>query len=219
MVKALDGALGGGPVDLERRLEVPGGTCRTYRLRGRFRREGGRVLFDAMVADVTERRRAELGRERAEQHYHAVVESLSEGLIVLGLDGRILSANASAQRILGRSEAEMLAPSADKHWSFVDVAGNPVARFGEPGYLTLRDGEPRTGTTWASASQDGELRWLEENTRPLRSPEGELEGVVLTIADVTERFEADRRVRAERDFTAPGARHHRRRRARDRRAA
>ena len=101
--QALDGALGGGPVDLEHRLEVPGGTCRTYRLRGRFRREDGRVLFDAMVADVTERRRAELGRERAEQRYHAVVESLSEGLIVLGLDGRILSANASAQRILGRT--------------------------------------------------------------------------------------------------------------------
>ena len=43
---------------------VPGGTCRTYRLRGRFRRDDGRVLFDAMVADVTERRRAEL-RSRA----------------------------------------------------------------------------------------------------------------------------------------------------------
>ena len=199
--QALDGALGGGPVDLEHRLEVPGGTCRTYRLRGRFRRDDGRVLFDAMVADVTERRRAELGRERAEQRYQAVVESLNEGLIVLGLDGRILSANASVQRILGRTEEEMLAPLADAHWSFVDVSGNPIDRLDKPGYLTLRDGEPRTGMIIGVHRPDGELRWIEENTRPLRSPEGELEGVVLTLADVTERFEADRRVRAERDFT------------------
>ena len=154
-----------------------------------------------MVADVTERRRAELGRERAEQRYQAVVESLNEGLIVLGLDGRILSANASVQRILGRTEEEMLAPLADAHWSFVDVSGNPIDRLDKPGYLTLRDGEPRTGMIIGVHRPDGELRWIEENTRPLRSPEGELEGVVLTLADVTERFEADRRVRAERDFT------------------
>ena len=200
--QALEDALGGGPVDLEHRLEVPGGTCRTYRLRGRFRRDDGRVLFDAMVADVTERRRAELGRERAEQRYQAVVESLNEGLIVLGLDGRIVSANASVQRILGRTEEEMLAPLADARWSFVDVSGNPIERLDKPGYLTLRDGEPRTGMIIGVHRPDGELRWIEENTRPLRSPEGELEGVVLTLADVTERFEADRRVRAERDFTA-----------------
>ena len=81
-----------------------------------------------MVADITERRRAELGRERAEQRFQAVVESLSEGLIVLGLDGRIVSANASVQRILGRSEEEMLAPLADARWSFVDVSGNPIER-------------------------------------------------------------------------------------------
>ena len=41
-----------------------------------------------------------------------VVESLNEGLIVLGLDGRILSANASVQRILGRTEEEMRGESA-----------------------------------------------------------------------------------------------------------
>jgi len=49
---------------------------------------------------------------------------------------------------------------------------------------------------------DGELRWLEENTHGLLSAAGDLDAVVITFADVTERFEADKRVRSERDFTA-----------------
>jgi diguanylate cyclase (GGDEF)-like protein/PAS domain S-box-containing protein len=201
VVQALEDALGGGQVDLEHRLEVPGGSCRTYRLRGRFRRDQGRALFDAMVGDVTARRRAEVERERAEQRYQAVVESLSEGLVVFAMTGRIVSANASAQRILGRTEAEMLGSDADAGWQFVDVSGNPIAPQDKAGSQTLRDGTPRAGVIMGVQRPDGETRWIEENTRPLRSPDGELEGVVITFADVTARLEADRRVRAERDFT------------------
>jgi diguanylate cyclase (GGDEF)-like protein/PAS domain S-box-containing protein len=200
--QALELALGGSPVDLEHRLLAPDGSSRTYRLRGRFRNDGGRVLFDAMVADVSERLRAELGRERAEQRFHAVVESLSEGLIVLGRDGRIVSANASAQRILGRSASQLLEQQDADSWSFLDSSGAPLSQYETPGWATYLDGEPRTGELLGVLRPDGELRWIEENARPLRSPEGEQDAVVITFADVTERFEADRRVRAERDFTA-----------------
>jgi diguanylate cyclase (GGDEF)-like protein/PAS domain S-box-containing protein len=200
--RALEHALGGGPVDLEHRLVVPDGPCRTYRLRGRFRRDGERHLFDAMVADVSERLRAELGRERAEQRYHAVVESLFEGLIVLGLDGRIVTANASAQRILGRTEAELLDPPPDQTWSFLNASGAAISPYETPGYATHVDGEARTGELAGVYRPDGELRWIEQNSRGLRSRDGELDAVVVTFADVTERFETDKRVRSERDFTA-----------------
>ncbi|MDX6526279.1 MAG: hypothetical protein QOI43_1790, partial [Gaiellales bacterium] len=200
--RALEHALAGGPVDLEHRLNVPNGPCRTYRLRGRFRRDGDRQLFDAMVADVSERLHAELGRERAEQRFHAVVESLSEGLIVLGLDGRIVSANASALRILGRTEAELLDPPPDQTWSFLNASGAAISPYETPGWATHVDGEPRTGDLVGVHRPDGELRWLEQNSRGLRGRDGELDAVVITFADVTERFETDRRVRSERDFTA-----------------
>jgi diguanylate cyclase (GGDEF)-like protein/PAS domain S-box-containing protein len=197
---ALEGALAGGTVDLEHRLIVSGDGTRTYRLRGRFRHEDGRDLFDAMVADVTERRRAEVGRERAEQRYHAVVESLFEGLIVLALDGRVVSANASAQRILGRAGADLIGQQAS--WSVIDANGDVVPVEELPGFATLRDGEPRTGVVLGVRLPGGQERWIEENTRALRAPDGELEGVVITFADVTERSQVERRVRAERDFTA-----------------
>jgi diguanylate cyclase (GGDEF)-like protein/PAS domain S-box-containing protein len=145
---------------------------------------------------------AELDRERAEQRFHAVVESLSEGLIVLGLDGRIISANASAQRILGRSSSELIDQIPDDGWTFIDENGGPLAASEKPGWATLLDGEPRTGVLLGVYRPDGELRWVEENTRGLRSATGELDAVVVTFADVTERFEADKRVRSERDFTA-----------------
>jgi diguanylate cyclase (GGDEF)-like protein/PAS domain S-box-containing protein len=196
---ALEGALTGGGIDLEHRLETADEGTRTYRLRGQFRREEGRHLFDAMVADVTDHRRAEAGRERAEQRYHAVVESLFEGLVVLGLDGRVVSANSSARRILGRSDGELIGHEA--WWFFVDETGAAVPAGELPGAATLRDGEPRTGVVLGLRTPDGQERWIEENTRALRAPDGELEGVVISFADVTERSLVERRVRAERDFT------------------
>ena len=199
---ALEQALGGGPVDLEHRLQLPDGTSRSYRLRGRFRRDAGRALFDAMVADVSERQLAERERERAEQRLHAVVESLSEGLVVLGREGRIVSANASAHRILGRDDGDLIGVHPDESLSFVDVSGIPLSPDARPGRATLADGEPRTGVLMGVHRPDGQLRFIEENSRGLLTPDGELEGVVITFADVTERFEADRRLRSERDFTA-----------------
>ena len=198
---ALEGACSGGTVDLEHRLVAAEDTTRAYRLRGSFRIEDGRRLFDAMVADITERRRAEHARQRAEQRYHAVVESLSEGLVVLGLDGRVVSANASAQRILGRAGRRAARSAAPTGSSSTRPA--PRSRPSElPGAATLADGAPRTGEILGVHRPDGEDCWIEENTRALRGPGGELEGVVVTFADVTERFQAERRVRAERDFTA-----------------
>jgi diguanylate cyclase (GGDEF)-like protein/PAS domain S-box-containing protein len=145
---------------------------------------------------------AELDRRSAEQRFHAVVESLSEGLIVLGLDGRILSANASAQRILGRTGDELIGQHPDEGWIFVDETGRQLAPSEKPGSATLVDGEARACVLMGVYRPDGELRWIEENTHGLRSAAGELDAVVITFADVTERFEADRRVRSERDFTA-----------------
>ena len=198
--EALAGALAGGTVDLEHRLVVDRDAPRAYRLRGSFRVEQGRRLFDAMVADITERRGAELAREIAEQRYHAVVESLSEGLVVLGLDGRVVAANASAQRIIGRSGDDLVGRQAE--WFFIDETGGAIPPAELPGALTLADGEPRTGEILRVHRPGGDDCWIEENTRALRGPAGELEGVVVTFADVTERFHAERRVRAERDFTA-----------------
>jgi diguanylate cyclase (GGDEF)-like protein/PAS domain S-box-containing protein len=145
---------------------------------------------------------AERDRERAEQRFHAVVESLSEGLIVLSLDGRMISANASAHRILGHDADALIGRRPEECLSFFDERGDPLTPSERAGSITLLDGEPRTGVLMGVQRQDGELRWIEENTRGLRSPEGDLDAVVITFADVTERFVADRRVRSERDFTA-----------------
>ncbi|MEO9175919.1 MAG: PAS domain S-box protein, partial [Gaiellales bacterium] len=186
---ALAAGLAGGTVDLEHRLVVGDDGARTHRLRGQFRVEHGRTLFEAIVTDITEHRRAEHGRVRAEQRYHAVVESLFEGLVVLDLDGKIVSANASAQRILGREDDNLIGREAS--WFLVDETGATIAADELPGAATLRDGEPRTGVVLALRLPGGEQRWIEENTRALRAPDGELEAVVVTFADVTERAQAE----------------------------
>ena len=201
--------IGGGRDDDRRRAAARRGQLQGYLIGASAERASGAYerIDEALVAATTAAQAlagltAEGDRERAEQRFHAVVEALSEGLIVLGLDGRILSANASAQRILARSSSELIDQFPDDSLSFVDENGRQLAPSEKPGAATLHDGEPRTGVLLGVYRPDGELRWIEENTRGLRSRTGELEAVVVTLADVTERFEADRRVRSERDFTA-----------------
>ena len=97
---------------------------------------------------------------------------------------------------------ELIDQRPDEGWIFVDETGRQLAPSEKPGSATLVDGQARACVVMGVYRPDGELRWLEENTHGLRSAAGELDAVVITFADVTERFEADKRVRSERDFTA-----------------
>ncbi len=169
-------------------------------------RAGGRVLDIAcVIADVTAQRRAEAAEAEAraqltrnEARYRAMVDNLHEGVALLDADGRWV-ANASAQRILGLTAAQLageepLPPA----WTATDADGNPLPLRDLPGHETRRTGVAQTDRTLGLRLADGTSRWLLVNTEPIPAQtDPTRRDVVSSFIDVTAQREAERALASE----------------------
>jgi PAS domain S-box-containing protein len=68
----------------------------------------GSVLWHGFITDVTEHKQSAAALQRSEQHYLAVSRSANDAIITAASDGRILGWNASAERMFGYTESEIL---------------------------------------------------------------------------------------------------------------
>jgi PAS domain S-box-containing protein len=155
------------------------------------------ALTSLVLAAVTaERTRAGDALVANEERLRSVVHSMAEGLIVRDADGVITDCNAAAEQILGRRRDELSGrrPEAVLDEA-VDDAGAAVAPERLLGDGALRSAAPETRFVACVARPDGERRWAEISSAPvLDHPGGRPQGVVTTLADITERRRAQQRL-------------------------
>jgi PAS domain S-box-containing protein len=147
-----------------------------------------------------ERRAERLAAERLDQlisseaRYAAVIDSLSEGLLVYGEDGRIRACNPAAVAILGMTERELIGSSAaEPGWKTVDETGTPLPPENHPVALALKTRAPQIRATLGLTSPAGHFRWLHCTVTPiLGTAEARNFSVAVTILDVTDTRLAER---------------------------
>ncbi len=72
--------------------------------------DGEVICYNAVLTDITERKKAEINLRDSEEHFRTLFETSAEGIIISRMSGRILNANRAAARILGYNNApELLA--------------------------------------------------------------------------------------------------------------
>jgi PAS domain S-box-containing protein len=143
-----------------------------------------------MAHDVTEQKRAEKLLLEASELNRQIVASASEGVVVYDRDLRCLAWNPSIERLtgipasaaLGKPYHELVPPDIKKH-----VPGTELKRALQGETILVPDEEMST--------PGGPLRWIATRKCPLRNPEGEITGVIVTLRDVTERKLAEARLR------------------------
>ncbi len=162
-------------------------------------RIGDTYFFSAFVRDITERRDAETKLRESEARYRSVVNALDEGVVVIDTHGRLRTANASAERILGLPLAELTKRSLqDATWRVIHENGAPFPVEDHPAAATLRTGESYSGVVMGLYKPEGELRWLDVNSRPLRLPgESTPSAAVVSFSDITQRKRAEERLSAQ----------------------
>ena len=122
---------------------------------------------------------------------------MSEALVALDHEGRIIDANPAALRILGRTEAEVLGQSAIRQVGLpIDASGNRITPGGAPFVRALQTGEAVRDFVIGVETPDRGLRWLLVNAIPLSPEESPMVGVVVTFTDVTEQRRALDQARA-----------------------
>ncbi|MBY0397147.1 MAG: PAS domain S-box protein, partial [Thermoleophilia bacterium] len=164
-----------------------------------------------VAAALEDRRRAEHGleervRERtaelAEQkeRLRTTLASIGDGVITTDVDGRVTQLNPVAEALTGwpSSSAEGR-PLGDVFRTRDEATGAPAEN---PADRALRDGAVvGLANHTVLVSRDGAMRPIDDRAAPIRSRDGEVVGCVLVFRDVTDRREAEARLRrSEADY-------------------
>ncbi len=150
----------------------------------------------AARAQLEAERRAALARaESHERRLAGIIDTIAEGVLILGPDGRYEIANRAEEEILGVPRDRILGARYDAvSWrraaadgAAFDLADHPFER--------LRRGEPAVrDQVFRIITPDGRSRLMSVNADALRDPDGRFDGIVMTGVDITARASAERRL-------------------------
>ena len=180
----------GGSLDVEYRLVSATGEVVWVRERDTVTSGPGGRRHEGMFIDITANKEAEAALVRGEELHRSLVHSLEEGVIVTRADGRVVSANPSAERILGVDPAvpgamEELARS-ERYWE----DGSRATLTSSVGVRVLETGEPARDVLMQFRHPGtGELRWLSMNYQLVTraTDPGAARELVISFRDITTR--------------------------------
>lgn len=199
-------------VDQELMAQVLAGERDAYRLRKRYLRPDGEVVwgdlavscvrnadgsvrnFVCQLTDITEAQRAKLATEEAERRYRLLAENASDVVFLADRDRRLTWVSPTVSHALG--------------WTAEELLGRPVTDLMRPEYANSteperteffehgRDVSPPGGWLLEFRTKDGQYRWFAGRARPFTDPAGQPAGVVAGLKDVTDVVEARERAEA-----------------------
>jgi len=105
--------------------------------------DGDQRRIVAVARDISRRHEADAELRASEQRYRALLHAMDKGVLVQDSEGRIVSVNPAGCRILGLSEAELLAVKRETlhDWHFEDESGTPLPFDQLPGMRALASGK------------------------------------------------------------------------------
>ena len=159
---------------------------------------GAVTAYLGIARDITEQRVTAAALHTSEECYRQLFDSMAQGVIYHDANGRILSANPAAERILGRPLSRIVGRhSTDTHWDCVQDDGSPFPGDAHPAIEALRTGRPvRNVTMGVLRPGDNDYTWIAVNAIPLfRESESRPYQVFATFDDVTARHHAQRVLR------------------------
>lgn len=147
-------------------------------------RPNGDVVWDGVLIDITEQKRADALLAATETRYRQIVETAQEGVWVIDAWGKTVFVNPKMAAMLGVSVLEMTGRSM---YDFMDAEARQFAeesmKRGSEGIAEQHGFRFRRG--------DGSPLWALVATNPLPSLEGEFGGALAMVTDITERKRAE----------------------------
>lgn len=144
--------------------------------------DGPDRLVIAVARDLTRRREAEL-------NYHALLVAIDKGVLFQGEDGKILSGNAAAFRILGLDDGQdIVAGLRWEDWLVIDHRGYPIGFRDMPPMRALASGKIVESTLLGLYHhRRKQLTWVSATSVPQFRPGADRPHQVISLfSDVTE---------------------------------
>lgn len=152
--------------------------------------KGNRIGYVGNNRDVTDRRKSEEALRISEERYRTVVNSLGEGIILFGSDGKIIACNKSIEQILGMREEELKSANPQNNaWKSIYEDGSVIPVDQLPFAITMRTGRSLQNIILGLYRRTGDLIWLSINTEAIfySQKRERPDAVVVSIVDITSR--------------------------------
>ena len=143
-----------------------------------------------VLVNVTDRARVQGELQRSEARYRSVVDSVSEVIFQADSNSNWTFLNAAWQEITGWSAEESLGRNA---LEFIHLEDHESVR--QYSHSLISDPGSDRRMTARYLTRNGEVRWMEVFVRPSFDESGDFVGVSGTLADISERFLAERALR------------------------
>ncbi|MDQ2754122.1 MAG: diguanylate cyclase [Actinomycetota bacterium] len=165
-----------------------------------YEHEGAPAVL-ALVRDVTARRAAEAALASSSARERTILGAIGEGVVLyqVASDGTYapVLVNPAAARILGVRLADLRRLHLVGQFPLLDVDGHQLAIEDTPTGVTARTGRPVSNFVLGVRSDEGAVRWLRINSRPiLDDREGKLASIAVSMVDITDEHEARRALEA-----------------------
>ncbi len=150
--------------------------------------------FVAMFDVITERKLAEQQLKQSEETYRALFETVTHGIVYQDTEGRIISANPAAERILGLSIDQMQGrTSIDPLWGAIHEDGMAFPGDSHPTMQAIKTGKPVSDVVMGINNPMVEHTiWIKINATPIfKKDKEEVDYAYSTFEDITERKKAE----------------------------
>ncbi len=136
--------------------------------------------FIAVESDITERKNTEEALRESESHYRSIVETASEGVWMFDADSNTIFANSRIAEMLGYTVEEMMTRSL---FYFLDEESQEIAKT----YIERRRQGIQERHDFKFIRRDGSHLWAIVSATPMFNLQGEFEGVLRMITDISDR--------------------------------
>ncbi|MGD1938578.1 MAG: PAS domain S-box protein [Cyanophyceae cyanobacterium] len=166
------------------RIVVPSGQLKWLQSSGRpERQDNGDVIWDSLILDVSDRKRAELALQDSEARFRLVTENMSDLVCLHSPDGRYLYVTPSCKALLGYEPDELLGrdPYAFFHPEECDRIWREFHQPALAGSQQL--------AVYRMRCKNGNYMWLETLTKPILADDGTVKHLQTTSRDVSDRVQ------------------------------
>jgi PAS domain S-box-containing protein len=149
-------------------------------------------LYEQAQKEIAEHMRAEEALRESEERLRSLIETMAEGVVLIAPDGQIVQANFAAERILGLKRSEIEGRNyVGPEWDILRPDGTPMPPDEMAGPRVMKEKHLVKNVVMGVNRPNGPISWINVSAAPLINEGGELDGVVGTFVDITERKRAE----------------------------
>ncbi|KAA6459250.1 EAL domain-containing protein [Acidobacteria bacterium AB60] len=149
--------------------------------------DGVPLVLRGTIGDITERKEAEAALLKSKERLQAMIENAPVGLAMFDCDMRYLAASGRWLEIIGRPGENILGRC---HYDLL-----PNSESYREIHQRALAGEPQKCDEDRFQRPDGSVQWRRWEILPWRADDGQLGGIVSFMEDISEKKEAERRLR------------------------